>query len=53
MKRYHLTAHVGVYWHGPDIHLGTFRWLWLADLYARAYLWANPWRTVTVSEASP
>jgi hypothetical protein len=47
--RYHLTAHIGVYWKGPDIDLGSFRWEWMAQLYARAYLWAYPYRAVTVS----
>ncbi len=49
MKPYVLTAHVGVYWRGPDIPLGSFRWHWVARLYAELYLLAHPYREVTVS----
>ena len=46
--RYTLKAHVGVFWLGPTITLGTFRWHWLAYLYAQAYLLAYPYRSVSV-----
>lgn len=50
MKRYHLTAFPGLFRSSPPIDLGSFRWAWIADFYARAYLWAYPWRAVKVEE---
>lgn len=49
--RYTATVHVGVFWEGPDLHLGTYRWLWLARLDAWLYLQAWPYRAVTIARA--
>lgn len=49
MKGYSVTAHVGVYWRGPDHFLGSYRWLWLARLRARLYLANWPYRACTIS----
>jgi hypothetical protein len=49
MKSYTLTAHIGTHWRGPDITLGSFRWHWVARLYAELYLLAYPCRAVTVA----
>ena len=45
---YSLKAYVGVFWVGPTINLGTFRFHWMAWLYAQAYLVFHPYRSVSV-----
>ena len=46
----YLTAFPGLFRSSPPLDLGSFRYGWLARFYARAYLWAYPWRAVRVEK---
>lgn len=47
--KYRVISHVGIFWKGPDITLGTYRWLLVAKLRAWWHVRIeNPWRAASV-----
>lgn len=47
-QRYLVMGQVGLFWDGPYVRIGCYRWLWLARLYARRWLSKWSYSQVTI-----